>query len=130
MGRKAIKKPAKKEGYKYVTSEVEAAYRVKMNPDPEKYATIKEKVHANNGYCPSRSEKSPDTHCMCKQFKERDSEGWCKCRLFYKEARTPKDAADYMNSTFTANEKREKELEKQLVADEKRAKKEAEAMNE
>ena len=41
-------------------------------------------VKANEGYCPCRLEHTPDTKCMCKEFREQDS-GLCHCGLYYKE---------------------------------------------
>lgn len=32
--------------------------------------TIKEAVDANGGYCPCLVEKSPDTLCMCREFRD------------------------------------------------------------
>ena len=121
------RKPEKKPEYKYVTTEVEAKYKIFMNPDIEKRAAIKERVMANDGYCPNRNGRSPENKCMCKQFQERDSEGFCKCRLYYKEERTKKAAAAYLSSTFEVNEKKEKELEKQMAKEEKAAARENES---
>ena len=45
---------------------------------------IKAKIKANNGYCPCRLTKTPDTKCMCKEFREQTSEGYCHCGLFIK----------------------------------------------
>ena len=42
-----------------------------------------------NGHCPCKLEISDDTLCMCAEFKEQiadpDYEGYCHCRLYYKE---------------------------------------------
>jgi len=114
-------KETQKPLYEYTTSDVEAAYKVFRNPDAEKFAALKEKLDTNGGYCPSREGQSIENRCMCKQFRERDSEGWCKCRLYYKEARTKKQAAAYKNATHEVNEKKEKELEKQMIKEEKAA---------
>jgi len=123
-------KKEKKPSYVYTISDIEAKYKIFMNPDLEKRTALKERVMLNGGYCPSRNEKTSDNRCMCKQFQNRDSEGWCKCRLYFKEARTKKQAAAFQNSTFEANEKKEKELEKQLAKEEKLKQKELEALNE
>jgi hypothetical protein len=104
--------------YKYVTTEVEAAYMIKKNPDPKKYAELNERVTQNNHFCPVK-EKTPDNRCMCKQFLERNSEGFCKFKLFYKEARSEKAAAAYFNAEIEFNEKKEKEIEKELDKEEK-----------
>ena len=56
------------------------------NPDPEFCKTFAKKLKANNGYCPCALERSPDTKCKCKAFRdqiEKKKEGWCDCGLFY-----------------------------------------------
>ena len=47
-------------------------------------AEIKEKVKANDGYCPCKIQHTPDTKCMCKEFREQEN-GECHCGLYYKE---------------------------------------------
>lgn len=42
-------------------------------------------VKANEGYCPCRLEHTPDTKCMCKEFRDQES-GLCHCGLYYKES--------------------------------------------
>lgn len=41
-------------------------------------------VEANDGYCPCMIEKSPDTKCMCKDFREQTEPGKCHCGRFEK----------------------------------------------
>ena len=41
-------------------------------------------VNANDKYCPCKIIKTPDTKCMCKEFREQ-KEGICHCGLFIKE---------------------------------------------
>ena len=41
-------------------------------------------IHENDGYCISKEEKSPDTKCICKKFKELDHDGVCDCGLYIK----------------------------------------------
>lgn len=51
-----------------------------------------EKLLKENGdYCPCRLQKTPDTKCMCKEFREQD-EGICHCGLYKKE----KNVYDYI----------------------------------
>lgn len=40
-------------------------------------------VKANEGYCPCRPVKKPETRCMCKEFLEQ-KEGICHCGLYIK----------------------------------------------
>ena len=41
------------------------------------------------GYCPCRLARTEENRCMCKEFKDQiadpDFEGYCHCRLYYKE---------------------------------------------
>ena len=113
------KREEPKPAYVYTTSDIEARYKIFMNPDPGKRAILRQQVLDNAGYCPKRVEKTEDNKCMCKQFRERDSEGFCKHRLYYKEARTEKAAEAYKNAEFKANEKKEKEIESQVAKEEK-----------
>ena len=63
--------------------------QIKLNPDAEVVKTVKEGLKAKDGYCPCRVGKDPDNKCMCKEFREQiadpDFEGYCHCRLYYKE---------------------------------------------
>lgn len=57
--------------------------RITLNPDKEYANEVLAKVRANDGYCPCRVEKTDDTRCMCKQFREQ-SDGECHCGLYIK----------------------------------------------
>lgn len=50
---------------------------VEVNPD------FRNAVEANDGYCPCMVERSPDTKCMCLEFREQES-GLCHCGRFEK----------------------------------------------
>ena len=62
---------------------------VSLNPDTEIVQTVKEGLKRTGGYCPCRLERSEDTKCMCREFREQladpDYEGFCRCYLYYKE---------------------------------------------
>ena len=62
---------------------------VRYNEDEKIVQMIKEGLKARGGYCPCRVEKTEDNKCMCKEFREQiadpDFEGYCHCRLYYKE---------------------------------------------
>ena len=51
---------------------------IEINPDFKKH------VDANDGYCPCLIERSPDTKCMCKDFREQQEAGQCHCGRFEK----------------------------------------------
>ena len=45
---------------------------------------IKAAIKANDGYCICAVEKTPDTKCMCKEFRELNTSGICHCGLYKK----------------------------------------------
>lgn len=57
---------------------------IKVTQDKELENTIKKALKDNDGYCPCRVQKTKDTKCMCKEFREQTS-GECHCGLYYKE---------------------------------------------
>ena len=61
---------------------------VKLNDNAEVVKGLKEALKANDGYCPCRRERTPDTKCMCKEFRDQiadpNYEGYCHCMLYYK----------------------------------------------
>ncbi|MCQ2417457.1 MAG: ferredoxin thioredoxin reductase catalytic beta chain [Oscillospiraceae bacterium] len=61
---------------------------VRLNDDKEMVAAIKEGLQRTGGYCPCRLQKTEDTKCICKEFREQmndpEFEGFCHCMLYYK----------------------------------------------
>ena len=55
------------------------------NPDKKLVKDIRKQLKENDGYCPCKLEKTSDTKCLCKDFREQTSEGYCHCGLYYKE---------------------------------------------
>lgn len=59
-----------------------------LSEDKEFVQKIREKLKENDGYCPCKLEKTDDTKCMCKEFREQikdpNFEGYCHCMLYYK----------------------------------------------
>lgn len=55
-----------------------------MTADTKLREEILQALQKNLGYCPCRLEKTPDTKCMCKEFREQ-KEGTCHCGLYIKE---------------------------------------------
>ena len=58
--------------------------KIKVTNDVELRDKIRQALKENDGYCPCRLEKTPETKCMCKEFLEQES-GPCHCGLYYKE---------------------------------------------
>ena len=46
--------------------------------------SIADLVKQNGGYCPCMVEKSPDTKCMCRDFRDQKTPGPCHCGLYVK----------------------------------------------
>ena len=43
---------------------------VRLNENKEIVAEIREGLKKTGGYCPCRVERTDDTRCMCREFKE------------------------------------------------------------
>lgn len=54
------------------------------NPNEEEYSEITEAVKLNDDYCPCMPNKSDDTKCMCKAFRDSKETDFCHCGRFYK----------------------------------------------
>lgn len=63
--------------------------KIKFNEDKEFVEKIRDGLKKKGGYCPCRIQNIEDNMCMCKEFREQiadpDFEGYCHCRLYYKE---------------------------------------------
>lgn len=57
---------------------------IKVTQDKKLENAIRKALKDNDGYCPCRVQKTKDTKCMCKEFREQTS-GECHCGLYYKE---------------------------------------------
>ena len=58
--------------------------KITLNPDSDRVREVCDALKANEGYCPCKLEKTPDTLCMCKEFREQQT-GLCHCGLYMKE---------------------------------------------
>lgn len=59
--------------------------KIEFNPDVDLVKEIKKKLKENSGYCPCRLDKTKDTKCMCKEFRDqisRNEQGYCYCGLY------------------------------------------------
>jgi len=57
--------------------------RVKVSDDAETVAEVRAALKADP-HCPCRIEKTPDSICMCKEFREQNVPGPCHCGLYVK----------------------------------------------
>ena len=62
---------------------------IRLNDDAALVERIREGLRQKGGYCPCRLERTEDTKCICKEFRDQmanpDFEGYCHCMLYYKE---------------------------------------------
>lgn len=61
---------------------------IRQTPNMEYAKEVRQKLKENNGYCPCRIDKTPDTKCMCKDFREQIEKGIsgeCHCGLYIVE---------------------------------------------
>lgn len=59
--------------------------QIDISSNKEFIENIREKIKENDGHCVSKPEKTPDTKCICKEFKdkiERKEKGKCQCGLY------------------------------------------------
>ena len=77
--------------------------KVRLNEDKQVVDAIREGLKRTGGYCPCRLARTEENRCMCKEFKDQiadpNFEGYCHCRLYYKEK--------LKNSRFTKKVNRE-----------------------
>ena len=63
--------------------------KIRYNENTEIVEIVKEGLAKSGGYCPCRRERTEDTKCMCREFREQiadpNYEGYCHCMLYYKE---------------------------------------------
>ncbi len=63
--------------------------KIRLNDDPEVVRTIRAGLAAKGGYCPCKVGKDESIRCMCQEFRDQiadpNYEGYCHCRLYYKE---------------------------------------------
>lgn len=57
--------------------------KITTNSNKAHVAEIRKQLKENDNYCPCVLEKTPDTKCMCKEFREME-EGTCHCGLYIK----------------------------------------------
>ena len=62
-----------------------------LNPDSAMVKEIKKRIKKMNGFCPNKEEKTADTKCPCRQYRET---GECDCGLYIK------DISSLINSMF------------------------------
>lgn len=63
--------------------------KIRYNEDAETVARIRAGLRKKEGYCPCRIQRTEENLCMCQEFRDQiadpEFEGYCHCRLYYKE---------------------------------------------
>lgn len=63
--------------------------KIRYNEDAEVVARLRAALLKRDLQCPCRLQKIEDNVCMCKEFRDQIAdpkfEGYCHCRLYYKE---------------------------------------------
>ena len=75
---------------KEVIKEMNKEYISIPNPNFVFRKEIEDNIKNNDGYCITTTEHNDDTKCPCKEFKEQNQTGLCRCGQFYKILRAPK----------------------------------------
>lgn len=59
--------------------------KITVTSDIKLQQEIRTKLKANDGYCPCAIERTVDSLCMCKDFRENVKAGeYCHCGLYFK----------------------------------------------
>lgn len=69
----------------YAINISEVNMKIKTIDDKQKAAEIQQAVKDNDGYCPCRLQHTPETKCMCQEFREQIAHGIpgnCHCGLY------------------------------------------------
>ena len=64
------------------------------NPDTEFLYNLRKRIKANSGFCPCKREKTKDTKCPCKDFREN---GDCACGMYIHD---PSCDEEYINEGY------------------------------
>ena len=63
--------------------------KIYFNQDREIVEVIRQGLQKKEGYCPCRLARTDENMCMCQEFRDQiadpEFEGYCHCRLYYKE---------------------------------------------
>lgn len=55
-----------------------------LNKDKKTVHAVRDALRVTGGYCPCSLSHTPDTKCMCKEFREQTEPGYCHCGLYQK----------------------------------------------
>lgn len=66
------------------------AVKIQINQNEKERNAILNSLKENHYYCPCKVDKTPDTKCRCKEFRDQES-GWCECGLYEKIVMTSEE---------------------------------------
>lgn len=78
------------EKIKHMSNKVAKDFEITPNPDFLHRKEVEEAIKQNDGYCCCALEKTDDTKCMCKDFRDQKTYGFCHCGRYYKALKAPK----------------------------------------
>ena len=58
---------------------------IRINSNQDLAREVQKQLIENDGYCPCALEKTPDTKCICKNFRDKINKGYtgeCHCGLY------------------------------------------------
>lgn len=58
--------------------------KITLSKNKETVEEIRRKLKENDGYCPCKLIKSPETKCICQEFLNQTELGECHCGLYIK----------------------------------------------
>ena len=59
--------------------------KIIQNPNKDFVEQMLKALKENSNYCPCKTEKTKDTKCICKEFRDAPWPGECHCGLYIKE---------------------------------------------
>lgn len=67
--------------------------KVRVSDDEFTVLAVRVGLENNDGYCPCKVSKTPETKCMCKEFRDQTTPGLCHCGLYekYDDAENPNE---------------------------------------
>lgn len=59
--------------------------KITLNPNTEHVKEIRNALKDNDNYCPCSIIRSESTKCMCQDFINQKENGYCHCKLYFKQ---------------------------------------------
>lgn len=59
-------------------------FKIFVTKDKEHEKKIRDALKKKDGYCPCKLGKLKENKCMCEEFVNQNTTGYCHCGLYYK----------------------------------------------